>query len=282
MRRTTTHGDPVVGGGWGVPPRRSRHRRARRQPRRRLGATLALVVVVVAVLVAGGLIAHGGGSSGTRSDRGDPRFPTSAHRPTAPAALHRPTPPPTSSTVATTTTTDPGSLPQTAVLPSASTPQFETEMSALWQGVVSGAEAPAMPAFFPESAYLQLKAISDPGYDYTSRLQADFAADIDAAHAILGTGASTATLLEVHVPEEYGHWVPPRVCDNSVGYYEVANSRVVYVEDGQTRSFGIASMISWRGVWYVVHLGAILRSSAQGVVDDPEPGTGTSADSSTC
>ena len=47
------------------------------------------------------------------------------------------------------------------------------------------------------------------------------------------------------------------------------NARVVYREDGQIRSFGIASMISWRGVWYVVHLGAILRSSDAGAVDEP-------------
>jgi hypothetical protein len=41
-------------------------------------------------------------------------------------------------------------------------------------------------------------------------------------------------------------------------------------------------MISWRGEWYVVHLGAVLRSSNQGVVDDPEIGPGTSAPSTTC
>ena len=94
--------------------------------------------------------------------------------------------------------------------------------------------------------------------------------------------ASAATLLQVEVPEQYGHWVPSGVCDNRIGYYEVANARLIYTEDGQTRSFGIASLISWRGVWYVVHLGAILRSSSLGVVDDPEVGPGSSPDSTTC
>ena len=84
------------------------------------------------------------------------------------------------------------------------------------------------------------------------------------------------------MPEQYGHWIPSGVCDNGVGYFEVANSRVVYQLDGQTRSFGIASMISWRGTWYVVHLGAILRGSAGGVVDEPTVGPGTSAPSRTC
>ena len=67
---------------------------------------------------------------------------------------------------------------------------------------------------------------------------------------------------------------PTGVCDNRVGYYEVANSRVVYQENGQVHSFGIASLISWRGEWYVVHLGAILRSTSQGIVEDPEIGPG--------
>ena len=75
-------------------------------------------------------------------------------------------------------------------------------------------------------------------------------------------------------PQQYGHWIPSGVCDNGVGYFEVANSRVVYQLQGQTRSFGIAShdLVAWRLV--VVHLGAILRGSAGGVVDDPASGPG--------
>ena len=35
----------------------------------------------------------------------------------------------------------------------------------------------------------------------------------------------------------------------------------------------IASLISWRGVWYVVHFGGVVRP-AVGLVDDPESGSG--------
>jgi len=52
--------------------------------------------------------------------------------------------------------------------------------------------------------------------------------------------------------------------------------------EGPLGAFGIASMISWHGVWYVVHLGAILRSSDTGQVDDPASGRGTSEYSGTC
>jgi hypothetical protein len=177
---------------------------------------------------------------------------------------------------------DAGRLPQTPALPPASSPQLTAEMRDLWRGVVSGRVAPALPAFFPEAAYLQVKAIPDPAADWRERLVGGFAADIAAAHALLGSGAAGARLLGVRVPESYAHWVTPGVCYNSVGYWEVPNARVVYREHGAVRSFGIASMISWRGVWYVVHLGAVLRSGPGGVVDDPSSGPGVSAYSSTC
>jgi hypothetical protein len=131
-------------------------------------------------------------------------------------------------------------------------------------------------------AYLQLKAIAGAGADYTGRLLGDYALDIDAAHRLLGEAAASAKLVRVSVVSAYAHWVPPGVCYNRVGYYEVPNSRIVYRERGRLRSFGIASMISWRGRWYVVHLGAILRSSDAGVVDRPESGPGVSEPSSTC
>jgi hypothetical protein len=173
----------------------------------------------------------------------------------------------------------PGSLPQTDQLPSAGTAAFDHETGRLWDGIRGNSVRPALAAVFPERAYLQLKQIGDPKGDFENRLVADYRLDIAAAHALLGPGAE---LVAVRVPSQYAHWVPPGVCDNSVGYYEVPNARVVYRAGGVTRSFGIASMISWRGVWYVVHLGSVLRPAAEGLVDDPSVGEGVSAPSSTC
>jgi hypothetical protein len=155
-------------------------------------------------------------------------------------------------------------------------------MSDLWNGIVTDSSTAALPAFFPEAAYEQLKTINGAESDYVNRLVSDYSLDIDAAHHLFGISPSTAVLVGVDVPSQYGHWVPPGVCDNRLGYFEVANSRIVYDQDGVTRSLGIASLISWRGIWYVVHLGAILRSSDSGVVEDPEIGPGRSAPSSTC
>ncbi len=177
---------------------------------------------------------------------------------------------------------DPGSLPQTDQLPSADTPTFHAEVAALWAGVQKNSLAQAMPAFFPEGAYVQVKAIGDAQGDYTGRLVADYQLDLAAAHALLGSNPASADLVGANVPQSYAHWIPPGVCYNRVGYYELPNARLVYRQNGVVHSFGIASMISWRGVWYVIHLGAILRPSAGGVVDDPSVGTGQPVPSSTC
>jgi hypothetical protein len=160
--------------------------------------------------------------------------------------------------------------------PSATTQGFHAEMAALWRAIRSGSDHSALHAFFPEAAYVQVKAIPDPHADYRDRLIADYKLDIAAAHVLVGPGA---TLVGVEVPDAYVHWVPPGTCYNRVGYYEVPNSRLVYRSRGDLSSFGIASMISWRGVWYVVHLGGVTRS---GIVDDPSSGPGTPAPASTC
>jgi hypothetical protein len=167
-------------------------------------------------------------------------------------------------------------------LPSSDTAEFRAEMSALWTGIRTDSVRRALPAFFPEGAYLQVKALSDAKADFRIRLLLDYRLDIHAAHALLGVHAAAARLMKVRVPRAYAHLVGPGACYNRIGYYEVPNSRVVYSVNRTTRSIGIASMISWRGVWYVIHLGAVFRVGNVGVVNDPSVGPGSSAPSSSC
>ena len=109
-----------------------------------------------------------------------------------------------------------------------------------------------------------MKAIYDPAEDWRGRLWYDFTLDVAAAHRLVDPDAR---LVRVIVPTSDAAWVDPGVCANSLGYWHVSGARVVYREHGQERSFGIASLISWRGVWYVVHFGAVLRSAVTGIVD---------------
>ena len=153
-------------------------------------------------------------------------------------------------------------------------------MAALWRAVRTGSPHEGLLAFFPEAAYAQVKAIANPQSDFQQRLVGEYNLDIAAAHGLLGAHAGQDRLLAVNVPA--AHWVDPGACYNRIGYYEVPNARVVYRGPNGVHSFGIASMISWRGTWYIVHLGAVVRPQPGGVVDAPSAGAGTSTPSSTC
>jgi len=164
-----------------------------------------------------------------------------------------------------------GAQPQTRAFPRTDSTAFRNAMADLWLAVTSGNPRFGQPAFFPEAAYRQLKAIPYPDADWQDRLWYDFALDVGAAHGLVGRGAQ---LVRVIVPESEAAWVYPSACYNTIGYWHVGGARVVYREHGQERSFGIASLISWRGVWYVVHFGEVLRPVVTGVVDQPVLGPG--------
>jgi len=152
---------------------------------------------------------------------------------------------------------------------------FRAEMTDLWTALVTGRVRAGVQAFFPLTAYQQVKAIADPSADWHSRLLADFRLDVAAAHHFLRRSPGRPHLVRVIVPAAQAAWIDPGVCDNKVGYWHVAGPRLVYRQHGRIRSIGIASLISWRGRWYVVHLGAVLRSTPAGVVDQPADGPGT-------
>jgi len=164
-----------------------------------------------------------------------------------------------------------GGRPQTRAFPRTDSVAFRNAMADLWLAVTTGNPRFARPGFFPVAAYEQVKAEPYPAADWQDRLWYDFVLDVRAAHRLLGSGA---TLDRVVVPKAYAAWVYPGACHNKIGYWHVPGARVVYRAHGKERSFGIASLISWRGVWYVVHLGAVDRTVVTGIVDQPAAGPG--------
>jgi hypothetical protein len=240
-----------------------------------------LAAIVVAVLLAGGGLAGCGSAAApapqtaTRPSAGATSAgatsapstrPPSDPPPRATPAIHH-TGPPTALPVAPGA----GAEPQTRTLPSTDSVAFRHAMTDLWLAVTTGNSRLGLPAFFPLGAYQQLKALYDPAADWHERLWYDFTLDVGAAHGMAGSGAR---LVRVIVPVDDEVWVYPGECDNTLGYWHVPGARVVYEQHGQERSFGIASLISWRGVWYVVHFGAVLRDVVTGIVDQPEVGPG--------
>jgi hypothetical protein len=190
-----------------------------------------------------------GACSSTRAPVAAP--PTSAPAPTTSTSSSTTT----TGTVApttTSTTVDPGTLPQTAVRPSSGDPLFQARLGLLWQAVVSGDASVALPAFFPEGAYVQVKAIANPGADWHERLVRLYDADIALLHARVA--GRSAALVGASVPDGAATWVLPGAEYNKGSYWRVYGTVVHYTVGGVAATFAIQSLISWRGQWYVVHL----------------------------
>lgn len=149
---------------------------------------------------------------------------------------------------------DPDTLAQTRDKPSAKSAAFDARAEAVFRGIVEDDPDRAMPAFFPVTAYEQVKAVGNPAADWRLRLVAAYKRDIHALHRRLGERASGAKLLRADVPEDRAKWVEPDEEYNKLGYWRVYGTRLVYELDGKERSFEVTSLISWRGEWYVVHL----------------------------
>jgi hypothetical protein len=169
---------------------------------------------------------------------------------------------------------DPGRLPQTDARPTVGR-RFDRRMHVVWQAIVRGSPDLARPVFFPESAYRQVKAIWNPDGDFRTRIWAIFRRDLVLYHRGLGGHPTMARLVSVDAAPGAAGWVPAGLCENGVGYWHLPGTRLVYITGRTRASFGIWSMISWRGVWYVIHLGPNWSLSSTGSVDDPQIGSGT-------
>ncbi|HUZ09626.1 MAG TPA: hypothetical protein VMU76_05600 [Acidimicrobiales bacterium] len=189
----------------------------------------------------------------------------------------------TTSTTTMTTTIDPGKLPQTSDQPSDGAP-LQERMQELWRAIVDGSPDEGLPLFFPRSAYVSMKAglLADPASDYSDRLVAFYRLDIATYHQELGVGVGAARLISVGVAAGDATWVPPGACENSIGYWHLPGIRLVYTEGATVQSFAVASLISWRGTWYVVHLGPNPRPADVGAVDQPATGPGVPGPAGGC
>ena len=184
--------------------------------------------------------------------------------------------PTTASAPSSTTTIDPGTLPQTSLEPSTGA-ALTAQMTTLFHAIQTSSTPKATSVFFPESAYLQMKTgvLPDPASDYQSRLVSFFTLDLAAYHQQLGATPTSTWLTQVLVNPADAAWIAPGSCENKVGYWHLPGVRLVYLSGATTYSFRVASLISWRDTWYVVHLGPNPRPANVGTVDDPQTGPGT-------
>jgi hypothetical protein len=156
-------------------------------------------------------------------------------------------------------------------------------MGSLFHDISLDSFASGEKLFFPEAAYVSMKTgrIPYPAADYADRLLAFFRLDLAAYHAAIFTHGPV-TFLGVNANSADALWIHPGWCENSIGYWHEPNIRLVYRENHVVRSVAVASLISWHGSWYVVHLGPNPRPSNVGTVDAPSLGRGVAGPAGGC
>lgn len=150
---------------------------------------------------------------------------------------------------------DGGVLPQTHDTPSVDSALFRYHVRLLFEAIQKDDPSVGMPFFFPVLAYQQVKAIQKPERDWKHRLVAAYQRTVHRYHRRLGEHPDQAQLVGLDVPVKRARWMKPGSEGNKLGYYRVLHSKLRYrTADGKERSFGVTSLISWRGEWYLVHL----------------------------
>lgn len=121
----------------------------------------------------------------------------------------------------------------------------------LFEAVVHDDPARAARAFFPRDAFLQVKAMQNPGR-YYDRLLARFTADIHALHRSLpDLAAAQFDHLEL---VKRGGYVKPGEEGNRLPYWASRHAFLVYRVGPTLRRFEVRVLITWEQRWYVIHL----------------------------
>jgi hypothetical protein len=184
--------------------------------------------------------------------------------------------------VAATTTTDPGRLAPTRSEPALGV-ALTGRMTTFWNALVRGDAARARGLFFPRSAYLRMKTglLASPSDDFDHRLLAFFDLDVTAYHRTLVRGGQP-TLVRVAFRARDAAWIAPGACENLIGYWHLPGVRFIFRHGAATWSVAVNSLISWRGVWYVIHLGPNPRASNVGTLDRLQRGAASPGPAGGC
>jgi hypothetical protein len=170
--------------------------------------------------------------------------------------------------------------PTNSAQPSLGRP-LATLARALFSDMQRGDLTHARSLFFPEAAYVQLKADLEPARDFQYRILGNFTVDFAAYHALL-TGRGPTTFLRVLANPYDERWIAPRTCYNALGYWYEPNIRLVYKQRGVVKSFAVHSLISWHGIFYVIHLGPDTTPHHVGSVALPRLGPGVAGPGGGC
>jgi hypothetical protein len=187
------------------------------------------------------------------------------------------------STNSVTTTSSPtqlASLPQTLTEPSLGAP-LTTLADSLFADIATNNVAGAERLFLPLPIFLRIKQEPNPSGDWRARLLRWFTNDLVVYHHFL-FAQGTPRLLRVTTSSRDASVIQPGWCYNKAPYWHLRGVRFVFESGGVIHSVAICSLVSWRGQWYVVHLGPDTRSSDAGALYAPASGAGTPGPPGSC
>jgi hypothetical protein len=128
---------------------------------------------------------------------------------------------------------------------------FDARARALFDAVVHDAPERAADAFFPRDAFLQVKAMQNPGR-YFDKLRARFDQDIHALHR--GLGDLSQARFERFELARRGGWVAAGEEGNKLPYWASRHSFLYYRVGDELKRFEVRVAITWQERWYVIHL----------------------------
>lgn len=128
---------------------------------------------------------------------------------------------------------------------------LEARARLLFEAIVRDDPAYASAIFFPRDAFLQVKAMQNPGR-YFDRLEARFVQDIHTLHRTL-PDLKRAAFAHVELVHR-GGWVKPGEEGNRLPYWASRHSSLVYRVGKELRRLELRVLITWQDRWYVIHL----------------------------
>ena len=121
----------------------------------------------------------------------------------------------------------------------------------LFEAIVTDRPELAASEFFPEDAFLVVKAMAQPER-YYRRLAARFVADVHALHRTVGKPEG-ASFVRLDLGRR-GGWVRPGDEGNRLPYWAARHATLHYLRDGRPKTLEVRVLISWGPRWYVIHL----------------------------
>ncbi|HET9238358.1 MAG TPA: hypothetical protein VFO10_13945 [Oligoflexus sp.] len=130
---------------------------------------------------------------------------------------------------------------------------FDSKAQRLLTALEKGAFADVKDFFFPEAAFLQLKAIARPA-DYYSQLVKWYEQDFTREQArFKGRGP----LVFKAIKGGSCKWKAPQTEANRIPYWSCYRRKIELTAAGQNESIEVRALINWGPQWYITHLGPI-------------------------